>query len=174
MNLYLDLHKAVQIPTTGTDAVSGPHAARKYNESFNRVNSGVMGGDASPDRPEVGRKWRKPDQEDSLDEDLEEDRKKDSELAAERGIIPSKEKDDSSSTTKKALDILKSFSGELSTQLAAYTPNEREIEYLTAVRGYDYTDVVKGYVQISGRERSKFNDWLHERLKTSIDRLVSR
>jgi hypothetical protein len=172
MSLYLDLTKAVQIPSTGTDTVSGAHSAREYKESFSRTSSGVTGGDPSPDKPEVGKRWRDSDGEGSLDEELEADRKRDTEIAQERGIIAKKEDDSKQESTKKALDILKSFSGDLSAHLAAYTPNEREVEYLVDFRGYDAEDVAKGLVRITGRERAKFNDWLHSRLRTSIDRLL--
>jgi len=171
MNLYLDLNKAVQVPSTGTDSVSDSHARREYKESFGRTSVGVIGGDASHDDPDVGRKWRDaPDSgEGSLEEELEDDRKRDTEIAQERGIVAKKEE---AEPTKKALDILKSFTGDLTTQLAMYTPNDREIEYLTTVRGYSLEDVTKGYVGITGRERAQFNDWLHQRLKTSIGRLL--
>lgn len=175
MNLYLDLNKAVQIPSTGTDSISGNRAARAYEESFSRRSSGALGGDATPDDPEVGRKWRKVEQGDpsALDTELEEDRKKDSEIAQERGVIV-KEEDVGGGETKKAIALLKSFSTELSTQLAYYIPNEREMEYLTVVKGYSVDDVMKGYARISGYERAKFNEWLHARLTDSINRLVSR
>jgi|LakMenE01Jun11ns_1017448.scaffolds.fasta_scaffold9953112_7 hypothetical protein len=171
MNLYLDLNKAVQIPSTGTDSVTGARAARSYEESFTRHSSGALGGDASPDDPDVGRKWRKAEQGDpeSLDAELEKDREKDSQIAQERGIVVRKEE---VKDTNKALEILKSLSGDLHEQLAYYMPNEREVEYLTVVKGNSVEDVMKGYVRISGYERARFNEWLHTRLMSSIHKLV--
>lgn len=167
MTLYLDLYKAVQIPSTGTDAVSDAKNARRYKESFTRNHSGVMGGDASPDRPDVGKKWK---ESEDLDSELEEDRKLDSEIAQDRGVIA--KKPDEPESAKKAINILKSFSDNLSEQLSKNLPNEREIEYLTTICGYDADDVMKGYAKITGHERAKFHAWLHQRLKKSINRLV--
>lgn len=166
MTLYLDLHKAVQIPSSGTDSSSETKEARRYKESFARTHSGVMGGDASPNRPDVGANWK---ESEDLQDELEQERKLDSEIAQERGVVS--KKDDS---TKKAIDILKSFSSDLNEQIAKSLPNEREIEYLTTVCGYDVDDVMKGYAKITGHERSKFHAWLHQRLKKSINRLVAR
>lgn len=164
---YLDLKKAVQIPSVGTDAHSDRHAVRKYNESFGRRHSGVVGGDLSPDRPEVGKKWKAPKEGEALDDELETERQEDNKLAADRGIIPEKPE-----STKKALDVLKSFSSALGNELSVYNPNPREIEFLTEVRGYSLDEVMKGRVQIVGRERAMFHEWLTHRLQKSISRLA--
>lgn len=171
MNLYLDLYKAVQIPSMSTDAKPERRAARQFNESFTRRNSGVVGGDLTPDDPDVGRKWRNPkDEEKTLDDDLEEEREEETKQAADRGIIPKSDKK-KEENTKKALDICKSLSSNLSAELRSYAPNVREVEFLTEVRGYPMEAVLKGQVQISGRERSMFSEWLTSRLQTSINRL---
>lgn len=170
MNLYLDLYKAVQMPSTATDAQPERRAARQFNESFTRRNSGVVGGDLTPDHPDVGRKWRNPsDDDDTLDDELEKEREKEAELASKRGIIPKPDKKEEG--TKKALDIFKSLSSNMAAELRSYTPNVREVEFLTEVRGYPMEAVLKGQVQISGRERSMFTEWLTGRLQKSINRL---
>ncbi len=180
MNLYLDLKKAVgQVPSTSTGTVSERQGARSYNESFSRQSSGVTGGDPSPDDPQSGGKWS---HEDSLDDDLEADRKRDTEIAQERGIVAKPE------NTKKseAVEILKSLTESLRTPM----PNEVEIEYLTTqcyksetvidqygrvenVRvPYTRDDVIKGHARIDGYERSRFNAWLHERFQKSLGKLA--
>lgn len=164
MNLYIDLNKAVNIPNTGTDRVDGNRAAREHKESFNRRGSGALGGDPTNDDPEVGGKWAHGEN----DDDLEADRKLDSQVAAERGIVGKKEE---AKKSQEAVDILKSFSSAMREQAARTMPNEREVEYLTAVCGYDVDDVMKGRARIVGPERTRFNDWLHQRLQASISRL---
>ena len=166
MNLFLDLRKAVAIPNTGTDAVPGPRAAREYKESFNKDHSGVTGGDVSEDKPEVGKRWKA---DEHADDDLEEDRKRDTEIAQERGVVGKPVEE-----TKKALNILKSFTEDLKDQLNKSQPNEREIEYLTTECGYEYADVIKGRARITGRDRDLFNTWLHTRLRKSLQRLANR
>lgn len=167
MNLYIDLTKAVQIPSTSTDRVDGRRAARAHEESFNRRGSGAMGGDPSHDDPAVGGKWA----HEEGDDDLEANRKRDSQISAERGITPKKDEPETKKS-QEAVEILKSFSSSLREQTAKAMPNEREVEYLTTVCGYDVEDVVKGHARIVGSERSRFNDWLHQRLQASISRLV--
>jgi len=157
------------MPSTSTDSQPERRAARQFNESFTRRNSGVVGGDLTPDRPDVGRKWKQPDTGEALDDELEKEREKDAELAAERGIISKPEKKED--TTKKAIDIFKSFSNSMAEEVRSNAPNVREVEFLTEVRGYPMEAVLKGQVQISGRERSLFSEWLTGRLQKSINRL---
>lgn len=159
--LFLDLSKAVAVPNTGTDHVSEGRDARKYNESFARRGSGVLGGDASPDDPEVGKKWRNSD-EGGLEAELEEARKLDSEKAQEQGIVPKAKEE-----AKKALQAL---TDRVSYELRAGVPNVREVEYLLS-KGHAYESIMKGQVHITGRDRALFNQWLHSRLVSSVDRL---
>lgn len=166
MNLFLDLRKAVTVPNTGTDSSSGAKTARAYKESFDQDHSGVTGGDASEDDPEVGKRWKS---DENADDDLEEDRKRDTEIAQERGVVGKPPEE-----AKKALDIIKALNTDLQEQLYKSQPNEREVEYLTTVCGYEYDDVVKGRARIVGRERDLFNTWLHNRLRKSLNRLVTR
>ncbi len=184
MNLYLDLKKAVQVPNTATDTPDDRRASRSYNESFSRRPGGVMGGDASSDDPQQGGKWS---HEDALDDDLENDRKRDTQIAQERGII-SKPKEDTAKS--EAVEMLKSFAAYLHAQVEPNLPNETEIEYLTTqcyksesvvdkfgreenVRvPYTREDVIKGRARIEGSERSRFNDWLQERFQKSLGKLA--
>lgn len=183
MNLYLDLKKAVgQVPSTATEPVDDRRAARQYNESFSRRSSGVTGGDASADDPQQGGKWS---HDEPLDDELENDRKRDTQIAQERGII---RKPDTQKS--EAAEILKSFAAGLQAQVAPNMPNEAEVEYLTTecyksetvidkygreenIRvPYTRDDVIKGYAKIEGSERSRFNAWLQERFQKSIGKLA--
>lgn len=184
MNLYLDLKKAVgQVPSTSTDTPDERRASRQYNESFARRPNGVSGGDASHDDPQQGGKWS---HEESLDEDLENERKRDSQIAQERGIVRGPE----GTAKSEAADMLKSFAAALTAQVAPNMPNETEIEYLTTqcyksetvinrygqeenIRvPYTREDVIQGRAKIEGSERSRFNDWLQERFQKSLGKLV--
>lgn len=162
MPLILDLAKAVNVPNTGTDQVSVRRDARRYNESFARRGSGVLGGDASPDDPDVGKKWRN-SQDNDLDEELEEDRKLDSEIAAERGVTVKKD-------TEKAINLLTNLTKSINYELSRNLPNAREIEYLTEL-GHSKEDILKGLVFLQGPERSRFNYWLQDRLQKSVSKL---
>jgi len=165
MNLYLDLKKAVgQVPSTATDTVSEREDSRRYKESFSRRSSGVLGGDASPDDPQVGGKWS---HDEALDDELENDRKTDTQIAQERGIVGKPEQ----SKAQEAADMLKSFTFDLQQQVSQIMPNECELEYLTDVCGYTREDVIKGLAKIEGFERAKFNAWLNARFQQSVSRL---
>lgn len=164
MNLYLDLNKAVQVPSTSGDRVDGRTAARAHRESFNRRGPGALGGDPTHDDPDVGNAWTHGED----DAELEEARKLDSQIAADRGIVRGAE----TKKAQEAVEILKSFTQDLRYQMAAVAPNEREVEYLTSVCGYSVDDVMKGRAKIVGSERSRFNSWLHERLQASLSRLA--
>lgn len=185
MNLYLDLKKAVgQVPSTATESPDDRRASRQYNESFSRRPGGV-GNDASHDDPRQGGKWS---HEESLDDELENDRKRDTQVAQERGIISKPEETKKSSD--EAVDILKSFADHMRAQVEPYMPNEAEIEYLTTqcyksetvldrfgqvenVRvPYTREDVIKGRARIQGLERARFNDWLQERFQKSLGKLA--
>lgn len=162
MNLYLDLNKAVQIPNTATDTVSDRQGAREYNESFARRSSGVSG---EPD----DKVREKPDNTDTLDDELEDDRKLDTQIAQERGIV---EKPEETKKSWEGFDMLKSLTASLDAEVAAYTPNSREIEYLVDICGYTREDVMKGYATITGSERNRFNAWLQDELRKSIRKLA--
>lgn len=182
MNLYLDLKKAVQVPSTGTDTPDERRASRQYNESFSRRPQGVHS-DGSHDDPQQGGKWS---HEEPLDEELENDRKRDTQIAQERGIVRGPE----GTAKSEAADMLKSFAAALQAQVAPSMPNETEVEYLTTqcyksetvinkygceenIRvPYTREDVIKGRARIEGSERSRFNDWLQERFQKSLGKLV--
>lgn len=168
MRLFLDLSKAVPVPSVGTSSVSVQKDARSYNESFNRRSVGAMGGDASPDLPEVGKQRR--NSSESLDDALEEDRKRDSEISQERNLTPKDStEEEEEEPTSKALAILKSFNNSLSS--IKVVPNPTEVEYLTSVAGYSPSDVYAGRAKIVGLERAKFNSWLLDKLTNSVQRL---
>ena len=179
MKLYLDLRKAVgQIPSTATDTVSERRNVREYNESFTRHSSGAAGGDPSEDDPKVGGKWS---HEESLDDELEGDRKRDTQIAQERGIISKPE----STSKSEAINMLKSLAASVMPDM----PTETEITYLTTqcfksetvinrygveetVRvPYTREDVIKGRARIEGSERARFTDWLQERFQKSLSGL---
>lgn len=165
MNLYLDLNKAVQIPNTATDSVPGRQGVRQYNESFDQRSSGVDSEPNDKDNEES------PNNEGSLDDTLEDDRKLDTQVAQERGIV---EKPDAKAAKKssEASDMLKSFTASLQQQLGYARPNEREIEYLTSECDYSRDDVIKGRARITGSERNRFNTWLQGEFEKSIKRLA--
>ena len=184
MILYIDLKKAVgQVPSTATGPVDERRAVRQHNESFGRQSAGAAGGDPSHDDPQQGGKWS---HDEPLDDELEADRKRDTQIAQERGIVSKPEKTQKS----EAVDILKSFTGALRAEVDAFKPNDAEVEYLTTqcyksetvvdqwgrvenVRvPYTRDDVVKGYARIEGSERSRFNAWLHDRLQKSLGKLA--
>jgi hypothetical protein len=158
MNLYLDIRKAVQVPSVSTDSIEGDRAARQHDSSFSRQSSGVIGGDASGDDPEVGKKWK--------DGDVDDDEKSDSQIAEEKGITVKPD-------TKKseAVDMLKSMRYGLEAQLQLSAPNSREVEYLTTECGYTHEEVVKGLAVISGAERNRFNTWLQNKFVNAVSRL---
>lgn len=183
MHIYLDLKKAVQVPNTSTGPVTDRHAARKYDESFNRQHSGALGGEPTHDDPQQGGKWSH-DEEDTVDSELEEKRKKDMKIAQERGIILE------SAKKSEAADILKSFSSALSSHVEQFAPNPAELEYLTTqcykselIQSefgpdkylrvpYTRDDVFSGRARIEGSERAKFNSWLQERFQKSLGKLI--
>lgn len=162
MNLYLDLNKAVQIPSTANDSKPEREGIREYNESFTTRRTGV---DNEPDDKERS----DTDNTGSLDDDLENDRKLDTQVAQERGIVGKPE-------TKKSLgygfDMLKSLTDDIQSQLSGARPNVREVEYLTDICGHSHDDVMKGYATITGSERNRFNSWLQDELQKSIRKLA--
>lgn len=155
MKLYLDLQKALpQVPAVGADHKSGERAAKQHKESFSRDHVGVSGGSPTADKPEVGRKWSHPDEEES-----EADKNK---------IL----KDSDTVKAQEAVDLLKSLTSDMYSRVAQSMPNVREIEYLTQECGYKLEDVVKGHAKIAGYERARFSRWLHKRLQDSVNRLL--
>lgn len=184
MNLYLDLVKAGgQVPSTSTDTPDDRKASRSYNESFSRRPGGVSGGDASHDDPHQGGKWGHGE---PLDDELEDDRKRDTQIAQERGIVNGGE------TTEKseAADMFKSISFAMAEHVTGSMPDDAEVEFLTTecyksesvvdsfgrvenIRvPYTRDDVVRGRARIVGSERSRFNDWLQERFQKSLGKLA--
>ena len=80
MNLYLDLFKAVGIPNTATGPADDRQSSRSYKESFSRDHSGVTGGEPDDHAIDANNSA-------DADEDLESDRKSDSQIAQERGVV---------------------------------------------------------------------------------------
>jgi len=165
MNLYLDLSKAVQIPNTANDAKPERQSIREYNESFTTSKTDAL---SEPDdkvhSDDAG------DNTGSLDDELENDRKLDTQIAQERGIVG--KPDVKKAFNVDGFDLLKSFTASLQDQLDVVTPNAREIEYLVDVCGYTRDDVMKGYATITGSERNRFNTWLQDELRKSIRKLA--
>lgn len=184
MHIYLDLKKAVQVPNTSTGPVTDRRAARQYEESFNRQSAGALGGEPTHDDPQQGGKWSH-DEEDSVDNELEAARKKDSQIAQERGIILADKTEKS-----EAAEMLKSFASALGSHLDQFAPNPAEVEYLTTqcfksevIQSefgpdkylrvpYTRDDVFSGRARIEGLERAKFNSWLQERFQKSLGKLI--
>lgn len=166
MKLYLDLNKAGgQVPSTAMDSTPERTNVRAYNESFSRVSPGVMGGDPTGDSG--GHHG-----DTSLDDELEADRKKDSDIAQERGLIQGMKPKGEEEDTKKsfAAELLDSFTVGLQKSLHATLPNDREVEFLLE-RGYSRDDILKGYAKITGADRARFVAWLEDRFHKSLDRL---
>ena len=163
MNLYLDLNKAVQIPSTANDETPEREDIRHYNESFTTRKTGALAEPDDKTHSDTG------DNTDSLDDDLENDRKLDTQVAQERGIVG---KPDVKKSLGDGFDMLKSLTETMQDQLRAATPNVREIEYLVDVCGYTHDDVMKGYATIIGSERNRFNSWLQDELRKSIRKLA--
>lgn len=155
MRLYLDIHKAVAVPNVSTSPSDDRQASRAYKESFSRDHSGVSGGE--PDDHAISANG--PDS----DEDLESDRKADSKVAQDRGIV--------GKPINKAITQLNDIAKSFNNIVDAATISPLEYEYLTAEREYDPLDVRKGLVSIVGRERNMFNAWLVDRMRNAVSRL---
>lgn len=165
MNLYIDLNKAVQIPSTANDAQPEREGIREYNESFTTRKTGAAS------EPDDKSHADSSDNTGSLDDELEDDRKLDTQVAQERGIVGKPEGKDIKKAFSDGFDMLKSLTDDLQSQLNAVTPNVREVEYLTGICGYTQDDVMKGYATITGSERNRFNSWLQDELRKSIRKL---
>jgi len=155
MRLYLDIHKAVTVPNVSTSPSDDRQASRAYKESFSRDHSGVSGGE--PDDHAISSNPA------DADADLEEDRKSDSQVAQERGIV--------GKPVNKAINHLNDLAKSFNMIVETATISPLEYEYLTSEREYDPLDVRKGLVSIVGRERNMFNAWLVDRMRGAVSRL---
>jgi hypothetical protein len=159
--LYLDIFKAVNLPTSGNVTESEKRAKIKYKDSYAKRPTGVMeeSGTLLEDDPDEGASWKHSDadsQESEVDKELKEEEK-------------SKDKD-----AKKGLDILKSLNTAIRSEIDYYTPNELETQFMVEELGQDIRQVRKGLTSITGHNRHKFNEWVHSRLQKSVDSLVGR
>jgi hypothetical protein len=156
--LYLDLEgceglviqKAVNSPNAGTTTDGDKRAQRKMKESYAKQPVGVMGssGVAMEDDPDVGRKWQH-NEEDSLDAELEEERKKKEDI-------------------EKSVDILKALRQSVERELSMCLPNPTEIEFMRDVLGHSEDSIRKGLVTIKGKDRHRFHEWSLQRLAKSV------
>jgi len=161
--LYLDpedaqsIFKAVNSPNMGTTTDSDKRAQRKMKESYAKQPVGVMGGAgvAMEDDPDVGRQW-KHSEEDSIDAELEEERKK---------------KEDEK---EKSLEVLKSLRMQIHEELNMCKHNPAEVEFMRDVLGYDEDAIHKGLVTICGKDRQRFHEWSLGRLNKSLSDMLRR
>lgn len=173
MRLFIptnNISKAVTTPNVSTDTVSERRNARKYDESFSRVSQGVSGDSAAPDNPEVGAKWQH-EEENSLDNELEEDRKKDKEINSSRGVV----KSDKVKKASEATDVVKSLTSAMQGFVRDTTINPLEVEFMKSYfDGCTDEDIKKGRVSITGRHRQAFNEWLCSRLVKDPNNIYRR
>jgi len=172
MKLFVeDLDKAIaQTPNVGQTTKPSKQSTREYNESFSKQPVGVAPGSvARPDDPDKGKKWK---HDDSLEDELEEERQKQNAEAQERNLVPKKEE----TTVKKSLnvgatDVLKSLNGVLEDRIRAMRPSDSEIDFLVQVKGCSLEAINKGQVFITGADRTEFHEWLNSRLTKSLKSL---
>lgn len=162
MKLYIDLHKAVTPPNVGTTAKPERQTVASHNSSYGKQPVGVSGGDASPDRPDVGKKW-KHSEEDSVDAETEKDHKKENKVAQERNEVPMKK------AFSEASELLKSLNAKFLAENNRYKPNDLEKSFLLDVCGYTEEDIQAGRAWISGKTRHTFNRWVNARMSKSLD-----
>lgn len=157
----LDLIKAVNPPNVGTTTESDRRMKTKMNSSYAKQPVGVMGqsGVAMEDDPDVGKEW-KHSEEDSVSAEVEEE------------LEDQKKKKEDEEETEKSYNILKSLRSSIEDELSVFRYNQREVEFLRDVLGYPESDINKGLVRITGRERAMFQEWLQDNLNKSVSSML--
>jgi hypothetical protein len=178
MNLYLD----IDLVKAGSGGISGGRdsdktarrAKREYDESFNRMPVGVMGGDGHPDDPDKGPRHNH-SEEDSLDTELEEKRQEDNKLSAERKLIPKDDEDEEKEKepTAKAMieETLASLHGLVQKSLNRYVINPVEQQFFEE-QGYTKDDIIKGSARFDIRTKDQYDSWLMDRMHKSMSGLI--
>lgn len=158
--IYIDLIKAAStIPNVSVDTPDENRAARQFDSSFRKVPVGVTGGTLSPDRDDVGARWRGKEPV-SVEEEEAENAKKDDEVDEEIKLDAAK-------------SLLKSVTHHVYQTRAAHSLNPAEEQFLTEVLGYSRDSLIKGAVVLSPEHRVQFNRWLCDRFRYSVKRLVN-
>lgn len=174
MRLYLDLQKAAAQPTGGTTTKKEEQAVAEDAESYVETTSGVSGGSASYDDPKVGRKW-KHDDDDSLDDEVEEQRQRRNARAQARNLVPTKEEIGiKKAFDETAIDMVKSLTSGLRDVLKLNTLTASEIDFLHTVKGYSLEEIKKGQLVIAGRDRNAFSEFLCQKVSKSLDNLYRK
>jgi hypothetical protein len=177
MNLYLDIDLmkagAGQGVSGGRDSnKTARRVKREYDESFNRMPVGVMGGDGKPDDPDKGPRHTH-SEEDSLDEELEEKRQQDNKLSAERNLIGEDEEDEKKKepTAKSLLDdTLDALHSIVQKSLNRYVINPVEQQFFEE-QGYTKDDIIKGKARFDVRTKEQYDGWLMNRMRKSMSDL---
>ncbi len=164
MDLYIDLMKA-EGPSSAVGQntnVSSQRRKRLVDESYNKHPVGVMGGDGKPDDPDVGPRHNHTT---SLDDSLEDERKKYADKQDARNIIRTpKDDEEEEEETKKSLAFLECIADIVKSE--DYNPVERE--FLFQEMGYTSADLIKGIAPLSPSDRSRFGQWLDDRMQKSV------
>ena len=74
--------------------------------------------------------------------------------------------EDEEDEAEKAIEVLKAL--EQSTRAFVPQYNPRELEFMQEVLGYSLSDIKKGLVKISGKNRHRFHEWSIERMNKSL------
>jgi len=162
----LYIRKGAGTPSAGVSPVKDKQHVRSYKESFNTKHSGVANSHgATYDDPKVGKKWPK-GEDNSLDDQLEEDRQADNKEAQDRGIVP---KDMKKAFDPTATDLLKSFTEEVYSRVNEFRLTPQEVQFLQEVKGYSPLDIQKSQLYITGKDRQLFSDWLATQFHKSLE-----
>jgi hypothetical protein len=156
----LDLIKAVTPPNAGTVTESGKRAQRKIKESYAKHPVGVMGGAGTvmEDDPDVGNNWQH-SEEDSVEAELEEK-------------VRNQDDEEDEATKSVAIMLLKSLRTVAEEDVARSRHNPTEVVFMREVLGYNETDIRKGLVSITGRNRHRFHEWMLDRMYKSVGTMM--
>jgi len=191
MRLYLTINKAVQMPATGQDSKQEDRAKAEESRSYSTQYAGAASGEGmnagsvtkaaatalgetEADREAVG----------ALDPNLvaspkkDKDKSKSEEVPVGKALaaLPSSDvvedyKDRNAKSTSEASRIMKAVLAKAENLAASNRPNTAEVEFLKSL-GYTEDDISVGAARITGRTRSRFNQWLQHRMLTSIETLT--
>lgn len=173
LELYIDLDiiKAVQSPNIGTTTPTESRARIQHESSYAKRPVGVANeGIVTEDDPDQGKKWPHSD-EDSVEADVdaklkekEEDEEETEDTTVEKSYF----------VAPDPLAFLKSLNSEVREELKRVLPTDMEASFMVEVLGHDPALVSKGQTSITGKDRHRFNEWMHGRLSNSISSLNER